>query len=500
MRRVLIFIVAYNAESTIRNVIERISLDQSLYDIEILIIDDSSPDETFEVGLQIKSSCPYKLTVLKNAANQMYGGNQKIGYHYAIENGFDVVVLLHGDGQYAPELLQDMIRPCVEDEADAVFGSRMLQKGAAIKGGMPLYEYMGNKILSKIQNLLLKQHLSEFHSGYRAYRVNALKNIPFEFNTNDYHFDTEIIIQLIEGRYRIKEIMIPTYYGDEVCYVNGIKYAIDVLVATLKYRIYKFGIFYQLNYDVSSPVANYTSKFDFVSTHTLSAEAIKPNSTVFDIGCSAGYIADKLTDEKSCQVYGIDSKPSGGNNFVSFYQKDIEKDPLPDTIHQADYILLLDIIEHLQSPEAFLLKLRNAMQGRKVTLILTTPNVAFIVTRLMLLFGQFNYGKTGILDITHCRLFTFGTIKRLLKQTGFEIHVMKGVPAPFPKAIGLNVVSRTLLFCHQLAIRLFKRLFSYQIYIEASANPTLSSLISTTIDFSIQRQQQYGQEQQSKTG
>ena len=234
LKKVLIFIVAYNAETTIRNVISRIGLDPSRYNIEVLIIDDSSQDETFEVGLQIQEHCPYKLTVLKNAVNQKYGGNQKLGYHYAIEHDFDVVVLLHGDGQYAPEELENMIRPCIDDEADAVFGSRMLHKGAALKGGMPLYKYIGNKILSTTQNLLLKQHLSEFHSGYRAYQISALRNIPFEYNTNDYHFDTEIIIQLIEGRYRIKEIPIPTYYGDEVCYVNGVQYAYNVFLSTLK--------------------------------------------------------------------------------------------------------------------------------------------------------------------------------------------------------------------------------------------------------------------------
>ena len=136
--------------------------------------------------------------VLKNDLNQGYGGNQKIGYYYAIANHFDVVVLLHGDGQYAPEQLPILLKPFTrnQDKPDAVFGSRMLNRRQAIRGGMPYYKYVGNQVLTAAQNFLLGSNLSEFHTGYRLYSVEQLNKIPFDLNTNDFHFDTEIIVQL----------------------------------------------------------------------------------------------------------------------------------------------------------------------------------------------------------------------------------------------------------------------------------------------------------------
>src|ERR1700744_3779385 len=184
-QRVLIFVVAYHAEATIVNVVHRIPVGLlEEYDFELLIIDDSSKDATFERSheLSTRSDIPFNIRVLFNPANQGYGGNQKLGYHYAIENGFDFVALPHGDGQYAPECLPMLLKPLTEGGAAAVFGSRMLTPNGARKGGMPLYKFVGNRILTWIQNRLLRTNLSEFHSGYRIYSVAALRSIPFERN------------------------------------------------------------------------------------------------------------------------------------------------------------------------------------------------------------------------------------------------------------------------------------------------------------------------------
>ena len=203
--KLLIFIVAYYAESTLRAVLERIPtaiFDD--YDCEVLVVDDCSEDRTFEIGHEYKESHPeIKITVLSNHYNQGYGGNQKIGYAYAIARGFDFVALLHGDGQYAPEELPNLVAPLREGRADAVFGSRMMQQFGALRGGMPLYKYIGNKILTRLQNAMLGTNLSEFHSGYRVYSVESLKRIPFKLNTNDFHFDTEIIIRNTFGLFQL---------------------------------------------------------------------------------------------------------------------------------------------------------------------------------------------------------------------------------------------------------------------------------------------------------
>ncbi len=167
-KRILIFIVAYNAEKTIDSVLDRIPESLRNKNVEVLVIDDFSKDETFSRGIAHPSpSEDFKITVLRTPENQGYGGNQKLGYRYAIDHGFDIVALVHGDGQYAPEKLTALLDPFLKGGADAVFGSRMMNKGDALKGGMPLYKWVGNQILTKFENVMLGTHLSEFHSGYR---------------------------------------------------------------------------------------------------------------------------------------------------------------------------------------------------------------------------------------------------------------------------------------------------------------------------------------------
>jgi glycosyltransferase involved in cell wall biosynthesis len=250
-KRIAIFIVAYNAASTLSSVLDRIP--ESVWDKveEVFVFDDSSQDDTFLVGAEYKSlHGRIKLSVQKNERNLGYGGNQIRGYRYAIEKGYDIVALLHGDAQYAPEVLPELLKPLEAGEADAVFGSRMLEKGRALEGGMPLYKCVGNKILTAFENAMLGTSLSEFHSGYRLYSCAALKQVPFHRNTHEFHFDTQIIIQFHAASLRIAELPIPTHYGDEICGVNGLKYAKDVVRSVLQYRLHQLGVSHYREYDI----------------------------------------------------------------------------------------------------------------------------------------------------------------------------------------------------------------------------------------------------------
>src|SRR3954465_8385235 len=239
-KRLLIFIVAYNAQTTIEKVLSRIPRSLRGENVEVLIIDDSSQDDTFQSGIRYQQQdSAFKITVLRTPENQGYGGNQKLGYRYAIDNGFDIVALIHGDGQYAPEKLPALLEPFYKGEADAVFGSRMIKKQDALKGGMPLYKWVGNQVLTKFQNALLGSNLSEFHSGYRLYSTKALARVPFDRNSNDFHFDTDIIIQFVFAGMRIVEIPIPTFYGDEICHVNGLKYAWDIFRTMVRAKFHE---------------------------------------------------------------------------------------------------------------------------------------------------------------------------------------------------------------------------------------------------------------------
>jgi glycosyltransferase involved in cell wall biosynthesis len=484
--KLLIFVVAFNAASTISDVLVRVPpsiCDE--YEVELLIIDDASTDETFErVRAQLQNkSFAFPVTLLFNPQNQGYGGNQKIGYFYAIKKGFDFVALVHGDGQYAPECLPDLVRPLARGEADAVFGSRMITPGAARSGGMPRYKFVGNKILTRFENWALRSSLTEFHSGYRVYSVAALRNVPFSLNTNDFHFDTEIIIQFQRAGLRIAELPIPTYYGDEICYVNGMKYAMNVIRAVVRARAQDFGLLYDARFDCtpeSKGNTQYTPKFDYESTHSLTLRKVPLGARVVDLGCAGGYMGAALKERAQCRVVGVDVFPlAEGILLDGFRLHDLDQG-LPELRWQDfDYVLLLDVIEHLSDPEAFVQLLRSRLQSNlEVRLLVSTGNVAFFVTRLMLLFGQFNYGKKGILDRTHTRLFTFSTFRRLFEQNGFEVLETIGVPGPFSIAFGEGRLGRGLNAINKMLIVLLRRVFSYQIYFVVRVRPSLDYLLA----------------------
>lgn len=486
--KLLIFIVAYNAEKTIESVLSRIPQALSRdYIVEVLIIDDASQDETFERGqaIQNKGKFPFTLHVLFNPVNQGYGGNQKIGYHFAIEKKFDFVALVHGDGQYAPECLPDLAEPLRKGEADAVFGSRMMKKGAALDGGMPKYKFIGNKILSWFENKILRTDFSEFHSGYRLYSVKALKKIPFQLNTNDFHFDSEIIVQFVIAELKIKELEIPTYYGDEICHVDGLKYAWDVTKTVLKARAQELSIFYDRRFDCQpkgSASAHYEPKLDFLSPHSLAIKIVGKDKRVLDLGCADGHIAKTLTKQGN-QVTGVDTfKPSASIRFQKFIKHDLNSNVLPVELKEYDYILMLDVIEHLLAPEEFVDQLRKAAQmSPNVRLLVSSGNVGFIVARLMHMVGQFNYGKRGILDITHTRLFTFATLRRLFEQGGFELISTTGIPAPFPMVMGKSYLGAFLFNFNKVLIRIWRSAFSYQIFYEFRPSPSLSYLLQDAL-------------------
>ncbi len=460
--RIGIAVVAYNAESTLLRTLDRIPVDFRSRIDEIIICDDASHDDTFEHG-RLWASRPDtpKTHVLRHTKNLGYGGNQKAAYTLAIEHGLDVVILLHGDGQYAPECVPDMVAPFENSDCAAVFGSRMMDKGAAKRGGMPLYKRVGNRILTRFENAALATNLSEFHSGYRAYRTDVLRSIPFEANSDGFDFDTQIIAQVLHAGGRIVEIPIPTYYGDEICYVNGLQYARDVVIDVLEYRLVSRG------FGTSEWVAR-PEEYDFKeqdgSSHAVILDMVSslPTSRILDLGCSGGLLADKLR-AAGHYVVGVDAVevPGVRGRTDEFFPVDL-KNGLPEEVgNDFDVVIAGDVIEHLARPGE-LLREADRVLRRGGQVLLSVPNISHWYPRLRIASGAFGYDRRGILDDTHLRFFTRRSLRRLVRGAGFDVLEETATGLPLGAVTTGGLASSTVRHIDEWLVRMRPTLFAYQ--------------------------------------
>lgn len=473
-KKLLVFIVAYRAEKTIQSVLHRIpdKLKES-YETEILVIDDSSNDTTFERAVYEKNSgrMAFPLTVLFNPQNQGYGGNQKLGYHYAIERNFDYVAMIHGDGQYAPELLPEILEQFDSEEVGAVLGSRMLRKQDALKGGMPRYKFYGNQILTWMQNRMLGANLSEFHSGYRAYAVPALRSIPFHLNSNAFHFDTEIIIQMLLSPFHIRETPIPTFYGDEVCHVNGVRYAFDIMVQTLVSKLQHFHVFYDPKYEVASSEQKDVRRFQETRLRSITPEhfllqQLAGESCVNLVGSNGELLSENLVSQ------GVKIKTWPDHQvFEQFLQSDGLLAPGP--------VVMADGLEPYADGLTLMVSLKQKMDKSAVRkLYMVSGNLGFWMVRLRLLLGAFNYSRRGILNADALKLYTLATLKRTIRRSGMSKLKCRGYPIPVELILGDGIVATLLTRLGGVLARLWGALFSYQILVECEPNRSIDSLLA----------------------
>jgi len=234
-KKIIVVMPAYNAEKTLSQTVAGIPRD--IVD-EILLVDDASTDDT------VLRSRALSLITIRHERNFGYGRNQKTCYREALRRGADIVVMLHPDYQYSPYLIVPMAGMIAYGEYDVVLGSRILGKGS-VAGGMPVYKYIANRFLTLAQNLLLRQKLSEYHTGFRAFRREVLETLPLEENSDDFVFDNEMITQAFFFGYRVGEISCPTRYFEDASSINfsrSIKYGIGVLETSIKFRLHSLGL------------------------------------------------------------------------------------------------------------------------------------------------------------------------------------------------------------------------------------------------------------------
>ncbi len=422
------------------------------------------------------------ITVLRTPFNRGYGGNQKLGYLHAIKQDFDYVVLLHGDGQYAPEYLPQIVNALGADEPDALIASRMIERRDALRGGMPLYKWVGNQVLTAIQNRMLGSHLSEFHSGYRAYKVAALAAIPFQLNSDDFHFDTEILIQLLSTGRSVKEIPVPTFYGEEISHVNGLKYAVNCLKAVSTARLGRAGLAYDPKFDFGSfDESGYRLK---LAQNTLHHEILSrewPRDwQVADLGSSRGRLSAQLADKVARVISADVERPSHAGNAEAI-ALDLDGDFDQVLGHQQyDCVLVLDVLEHLKRPEEGVRKIAEILKPHG-TLYASTGNIAFHVMRLSLFLGRFSYGKRGILDLTHTRLFTVSSFKQLLVNGGFVIKEVHGFGPPIRDMIGTGPLLSAADTTSGMLARIWPRLFAFSFLIVAEKADELEDIYARTL-------------------
>lgn len=472
-----VIVVAYNAGSTLTAVLDRIPPSFRSRVKDVVVCDDASSDNTYSIGVEYQKTCDLPLTVLRRARNLGYGGNQKAAYRWAIERGLDIVVLLHGDGQYAPEVIEDIIAPFESPDVDAVFGSRFMLSGGARLGGMPLYKYTGNRILSKFANSATGLDLSEWHSGYRAYRVSALASVPFEQNSDGFDFDTEIILQLHEAGRNIVEVPIPTYYGDEICYVNGTGYAKDVVVDIVKYRMHQMGFGSK---ETTLGDHGYELKLDPNSSHmTLSSWVVdsKPKR-ILDLGCSDGRFGELLR-RRGHYVVGVDTEelPGVRDRLDRFVAADLDSGLPPGIEGDFDVIIAADVLEHLRDPAAQLKSVGRLLAPGGVVMV-SVPNIAHWYGRLRVATGRFDYDRRGIFDAGHLRFFTLRSFERTARQAGMTIRrrAVTGLPldtlgrgGPAPRR-----AANMARWADSLGVAVAPKLFGYQLLFELEGVPSRS--------------------------
>lgn len=235
-KKVVAVLPAYNATKTLEKTYNEIPFD--IVD-DVILCDDASPDNTIEVA----KSIGIKHTI-RHATNKGYGGNQKTLYNKALELDADIIIMLHPDYQYTPQLIPAMANLIGEDLYDVVLGSRILGKGA-LKGGMPVYKYIANRFLTLAQNILVNHKLSEYHTGYRAFSREVLASINYNDNDDDFVFDNEMLSQIIYGNFRIGEVSCPTKYFPEASSINfqrSAKYGLGVLRVSVKHFLQRMGL------------------------------------------------------------------------------------------------------------------------------------------------------------------------------------------------------------------------------------------------------------------
>jgi 2-polyprenyl-3-methyl-5-hydroxy-6-metoxy-1,4-benzoquinol methylase len=341
----------------------------------------------------------------------------------------------------------------------------MMNKNQAISGGMPVYKYVGNKVLTSFENLILRTRMSEFHSGYRMYSTTFLNKVPFHENTDVFYFDTEIIIQARHLGSAIEEVPIQAFYGDEDCNVNGFAYALDVCKAVILYRLHQLHIIRKANYIVNRSYVHKKKTSAFSSHQIILNDIPEGTGRILYIGKNENLLSDELLQKGYSVdlVLDLDTELVSGEKGLSVERQNFQNLQL-EYDRVFDYVILGDVLSQTANPEELV---RQAHRILKLdgTLVCSVPNIAIWLYRLSLLIGRFNYGPAGTLDYRNLRFFTKFSLLRVFKRQGLVVDTVKYTSLPFEvffESSGKSLILRLIDRLYYLKVKLWPSMFSYQ--------------------------------------
>lgn len=480
--RVAVFVVACRAGAHVAETLRRLPEELVPLLAGVYVIDEAGSTLTRERVVELRRTIP-SLEWFHTPWELGYGGNQKLGLRYASERGYDVVCLLHGDGRYAPEVLPRLLAPFESEDTAAVYGSRWT--GADAGRGMPLSKRVGSRLITALANRMLGERQSEYQSGYRAYRVRALDELPLASNTDGFHFDVELNVQLLQRGRRPVEVPIPGYHGAEIGLLGGLVHTARCLATIAHSRAMGVHLAYHPKYDVERDGALYTYKRAPTSLHQhVLRREVPRGARVVELGAGQGDVGEHLS-RNGARVVAADLRRPVREFAHPFLELDLDGDfagPLSEAVGgRADQVVALDVIEHLSNPERGVAGIQELLRPGGV-LFASTGNIAFLPLRLTLLAGRFNYGKKGILDLTHSRLFTVRSFRRLLEQGGFRVRRVHGFGPPIQDMVGEAWYWIALDRCAALLARAWPSLFGYQFAIEAERLDDVADLLERTLE------------------
>jgi 2-polyprenyl-3-methyl-5-hydroxy-6-metoxy-1,4-benzoquinol methylase len=443
--RVGLFIVSLGNASSIDGAVECIPSELRDLFAEIYTIDDSSGGGTALLAADTVRPPTSNLLVLRTSFKCEYGARHKLGLSHAIHQHLDFLIVMPRDGQSLLKCLADIIVAFKERDVDLVVTSPSAIETKTSKRQWFAYAKLATRMLTTVRNALHLGQWSLLYSCCRAYRVKFLESIPFSSNSNDDQFASELLVQCVATQARVSYVSVPSADSGGTSLISRLVYAHSYLGTLIKYRLTQLGVFYHASFDFH--LFERTSYYLKRSSNSLHQFVLNrrwdPAWRVADLGANEGQIS-QLIAEKVSHVTAVDV--SAPNNAGHAQAVSLDLNAEFDQIlgmRAFDCVLALDVVEHLGNPESAVRKIFNILEPGGL-LYASTGNIAFWPLRLSLLFGQFNYGKRGVLDLTHSRLFTIRSFKSLLTLHGFQIEDTQYFGPPIVDMVGNHWLLRAL--------------------------------------------------------